>query len=66
MTGLYRTSILKRRRDAFADVRKAQSSLASLKNHDSLYAQEHRALISVLQKVADIYEEAPADLKVAA
>ena len=62
MTGLYKESILKRRREAFSDVRRVKDSLASLKNKTSSYADEHRALIGVLQKVADVYESAPVEV----
>ena len=58
-TGLYRVSIATRAKTARADVNRARKSLDSLKNQCSPYANEHRALLTVLTAVAEIYESAP-------
>lgn len=61
-TGLYKQSLKERRKQAQADVKKVADSLAALANHDSAYAQEHRALLELLERVAAIYVNAPAEL----
>lgn len=62
MTGLYKQSVIERKGKARADVVNLEKSLSSLKNQDSFYAQEHRALLKLLKSVADIYESAPCEI----
>ena len=63
MTGLYSESIKVRTRKARADVEAVAKSLHSLKNQDSGYAREHRALLDVLQDVLHVYEKAKEQLE---
>lgn len=62
MTGLYRQTLIVRRREANADAKKVRASLYALENKDSQYAQEHRALLFLLEKVAAVYHSAPDEL----
>ena len=62
MTGLYRESIKARLTKARADVEKCRKSLAGLTNTNSEYAQEHRALLTILERVRGIYEESVREL----
>jgi hypothetical protein len=64
MTGLYKQSLIDRRKKALADVAKLEKSLNSLKNTDSSYAKEHRALLEILKMVSRLYELAPDDLAI--
>lgn len=58
MTGLYRESLIVRRRKANADAKNLRASLNALKNKQSTYADEHRALLILLEKVSDVYNSA--------
>lgn len=61
-TGFYRESIYSRKKEAHAAVAKVQKSLSSLQNDNSAYAEEHRELLSVLLKVAAVYDSAQPEL----
>jgi len=63
MTGLYINSLQRRLQECRQDVAELSVSLRSLKNQDSEYALEHRALLSVLEAVLEIYEKAPREIK---
>ena len=62
MTGLYRESIKAQLIKARADVEKCRNSLNGLTNTNSEYAQEHRALLTILERVQGIYEESVHEL----
>ncbi len=62
MTGLYSASIAGYKSEANKRVRRCEDSLSSLQNQDGEYAQEHKALLSVLKKVAQIFNNCPDDI----
>lgn len=59
MTGLYERSLIERRRIARADVNRCKKNLESLREPASNYAEEHRALLEMLEQVCAIYDNAP-------
>ena len=59
MTGLYEQSLIERRKKARADVARYKKSLQSLKKQESDSADEHRAMLAILEQVFMIYDNAP-------
>jgi len=57
-TGLYALSIAQRTSKSISDVARVKKSLLSLKNQNSAYADEPRALLLVLEAVNKVYTEA--------
>ena len=62
MTGLYKESIKVRKAKARADLNKVRHSLSTLVHKKTEYADEHRALIAIFEKVLAVYESAPEEL----
>jgi hypothetical protein len=64
MTGVYRVTIANKRKQANKEVKEIMEAYKRLKNTNTPYAEELRALLELSESVASIYNQAASELAV--